>query len=64
MKNKLTVTRGAGGGEEWGIRGEGSSRDMYKEPIDKTKGGVGLRVGGKGWWGGGKWWWENGENCT
>ena len=41
-----------------GKAGEGSSRNMYKGPMDKAKGG-GLRMGGGGgWWresGGGKW---------
>ena len=36
---------------------------MYKGPMDKAKGGVGLRVGGGGEWGTEKWWWENGDNC-
>ena len=36
---------------------------MYEGPMDKAKGGEGLRVGGRDGLGGGKWWWENGDNC-
>ena len=41
-----------------GERREGSSRNMYKGPVDKAKGEMerGWEVGR---WGGGKSWWEN-----
>ena len=39
IKNKLTVHRGVGGGGEQGIEGEGSSRNMYKGPMDKANSG-------------------------
>ena len=38
--------------------GQGSSSNMYKEPVDKVTGG------GKGGWSREKWWWEKGDNCT
>ena len=38
-KNKLTVTRGARGEGEWGKEGKVLSRNMYKVPMDKAKGG-------------------------
>ena len=38
IKNKLTVARGEGGGDNGG-KGEGSSRNMYKGPMDKAKEG-------------------------
>ena len=36
IKNKLTVTRGEG---DKGTEGEGSSRNMYKGPMDKDNQG-------------------------
>ena len=38
IKNKLTVTRAEGEGGKWGKEGKGSSRNMYKGPMDKAKG--------------------------
>ena len=38
LKNKLTVTRGEGRGGQRGKEGKGSSRNMYKGPMDKAKG--------------------------
>ena len=37
IKNKLMVIRGEGGGGYWGKEREGSSRKMYKGPMDKAK---------------------------
>ena len=37
---------------------------MYKVPMDKDKGRVGLRVGGGDGWGWGAWQGENGDNST
>ena len=37
--NKLTVTRGEGKEGLWGTTGEEPSRNMYKGPMDKAKGG-------------------------
>ena len=42
-----------------GERGEGTSRNMYRGPMDKAQ-GVGLKVGGGGGWGG--WWQDNGAS--
>ena len=39
-------------------------RNMYKGHMDKTKEGVGSRVGSGDGWGGGELWGENGNNCT
>ena len=39
IKNKLTVTRGEMGEGLWEKIGEGPSRNMYKGPTDKAKGG-------------------------
>ena len=39
IRNKLAVTRGEQGGGLQGKEGEGSSRNMYKGPMDKAKGG-------------------------
>ena len=39
IKNKLTVTRVEKGEREWGKEWEESSRNMYKRPMDKDKGG-------------------------
>ena len=39
IKNKLRVTRREGGQGYWGKEGEGSSRNMYKGPMDKAKAG-------------------------
>ena len=44
-----------------GKEGEGSSRNMYKGPTDKAKGGKDGEWG-VGGWGRGKWWWEIGDN--
>ena len=52
IKNNLTVTIGLEGGGIWGKEGKGSSRNMYKEPLDKAKGGEGLRVRSGGGWSG------------
>ena len=41
IKNKLTVTRGKGGGDNGGKKGRIESRNMYKEPTDKDEGGEG-----------------------
>ena len=39
IKDKLTVSGGEqGGGQQW-KEGEGPSRNMYKEPMDKDNGG-------------------------
>ena len=46
IKNKLTVARGEVGVRQWGNEGE-ESRNMYKGPMHKAKGG--------------KWWQENGD---
>ena len=48
IKNKLTVKQGEGGGGKWGKEEGGSSRNMYKGPMDKAKGD---RIEG-GRWGG------------
>ena len=52
IKNKLTVTRGEGGEDNGGKgkRGEGSSSNMYKGPMDKAQGGVGSMVAGRDGW--------------
>ena len=39
IKNKLTVNRGNGGKVIMGEKGERSSRNMYKGPMDKAKRG-------------------------
>ena len=39
IKNKLTVTRGEGGGDYGGEIGEGPPRNMYEGHMDKAKGG-------------------------
>ena len=39
-------------------------RHIYKGHMDKTKPGVGSRVGSGDGWGWGEWPGENGENCT
>ena len=59
IKNTLTVTRGDRGEDNGGKGGE-LSRNMYKGPMDKVKGGMleGRRRGR------GVWWSENGDNCT
>ena len=46
-----------------GRKGEGLSRNMYKGPMDKVKGGYDREweVGMGGW---GESWEENGDNCT
>ena len=57
IRSKLTVTRG---------RGKGSSRTVYKGPMDKDNQAGQSRIEGRRWggWGGGKWWWENGNKGT
>ena len=59
IKNKLTVTRGEEGGGERGKEVEGSSRNMYKGPLDKPKGN---RIEGGRWESGARaeWWWWGG----
>ena len=37
IKNKLTVTRGGMGRDNGGVKGEGSSRNMYKGHLSKVK---------------------------
>ena len=44
IKNKLTVTRREGEEDNGGRKGGGSSRTVYKGPVDKPKEG-GLNVG-------------------
>ena len=44
------MTRGEGERDN----GEALSRNMYKGPMDKSKGGIGLSMGGGGWWDGGE----------
>ena len=39
IKNKVTVTRGKEEGKKWGKEGKRSSKNMYKGPMDKAKGG-------------------------
>ena len=55
---KLTVTTGEGGGRCGGKEGKRSSRNMYKGPMDKMKGGKDggweVGVGGAGESGGGE----------
>ena len=53
IKNKLTVTRGEGGGRVWGKEGKGSSKGTHiKDTWTKPK-RVRSRVGGgNGWCGG------------
>ena len=46
VKNKLTVTSGEWGRGQWGEKGEGSSRNMFKGPMDKPKG---ARIKGGQW---------------
>ena len=58
MKNKLTVTRGVGGGGEEMKKAKGSQGTHIKDPWTKTMGGI--ECGRWGWvgWGrvmGGKW---------
>ena len=60
IKNKLTEGRGRG---MVGENREGLSRNMYKGPLDKAKGGS--FKGGR--WGWVRWeapWGGNGDNCT
>ena len=45
IKNKLTVTRGDGGGYNRGKKGRVKSRNKYNGPMDKDSGGGGLNVG-------------------
>ena len=41
IKNKLTVTRGEGGGDQQGKEGEGSSQETcIKDPRTETMGGM------------------------
>ena len=60
----MTVTRGMGGGGWLGKEEEGSPRNMYKGPVNKTQGGSdgGWELGMGG--GRGEWWEENEDNCT
>ena len=50
IKNKQTVTRGEGGGGQWGKEGEGSSQGAcIKDPWTWTMGcGLTIGAGGKG----------------
>ena len=45
-----------GGDTGVGGAGKGLLRNMYKGHMDKTKVGVGWRVGGGDGWGEGEWW--------
>ena len=62
MKNKLTVTRGEGEGDNGGKKGKGHQGTCIKDPLTKPK-GEGLWAGGGGGWGGRMWWQENRDRC-
>ena len=63
IKNKLTVTRGKGGGDNGGQKGKGHQRTCIKDPRTKPKG---ARIEGGRWgqWGRGEQRGKNGDNCT
>ena len=59
IKNKLTVTRGEVGGNNWEKRGKGRRRTCIKDTWTKSK--VGRIEGGRRRWLGSR---ENGNKCT
>ena len=63
IKNKLTVSRGEGVGVSGERRGRVKSRNMYKGPMDKDKGGR-IECGRGREQGRGEQWGENGDNCN
>ena len=58
IKNKLRVTRGAGGGASWGKEGEPCTKDLWTRTMVwglSLGAGIGPGNGGRG---------ENGDNCN
>ena len=61
IRNKLTVTRGEGQGDNGAKKGKGHQETWIKDPWTKTMGGLNVGVGRAGESNGGN---EDNCNCT